>query len=779
MAGMSELYNKESIIIIGDWFIDENWLVAKHKTYSSSHTGDIHYLSKHKNIDRRMISLCGAPEIFEILRSYFKGSGKYGFFGYGVWNTYDDNIIQCTLCPKNTEKKHLTPYTIHSLKEVAFKNKKRLCPYKDKKSYCDYDQNLFNLASDTRASTNRIIRCYEGFSGGKPHLLYRFDWELPINKIKYSKFNDLKNKNIKAVIIEDHGKGVINDRSITRLIDVLGKKSEQIKWYIRTKIDEPIWYKKLIEKNINVRLIVIDYKIAFYIKKHRQWRFGKELGRSSLELLGELTGDDIFRHGEKIKARDKEIVLTSDRAAVLFDDNTAIAKDKQNCYNLYQPVGPKQFINIGRTTVFFAALIAQDLSFGDQNIDFGEQCSKALRCSFEWSKQASAAWNKEELHFYGDYTKALKLLEMPYGNSTEEAINYWCAWDEWNKSSDEYGIIEKTGHKKINVWMGEGAIKGYVCVGGPKRDAINDLQAKIAEFDEEKNPEHPFNCLLVSSPGWGKSYLAKCLANHFDMEYIEFSLAQMATTRDLINCFDTICSVQSSIEKKVLIFMDEINCEIEGHSAMGLLLSPIWDGLFIRDGKHYRVSPATWIFASTEPLEILIDSNKGSDFVSRLNGPVIILDALCTKGGEDILLKMKTIRSSLAKDPKFDPTTHSELQLLELISGQFRTEQVYLGVSLLNKYWGPISKIQLDVIKLFHGLLPVNGFRSLEFFISKFEYVKHGVVVPSNVPTTDNYPELKRHIVFSKEWREKKPKDISPNDPVQSGKFVEIVTIIQ
>ena len=57
---------KDSVVILGDWFIDENWLVAPRRTYSSSHTGDYHYLSKHSKIDRRMITLCGATEILDV-----------------------------------------------------------------------------------------------------------------------------------------------------------------------------------------------------------------------------------------------------------------------------------------------------------------------------------------------------------------------------------------------------------------------------------------------------------------------------------------------------------------------------------------------------------------------------------------------------------------------------------------------------------------------------------------------------------------------------------------
>ena len=136
---MSKNNDEKTIVIIGDWFIDENWLVAKHKTYSSSHTGDVHYLSKHKNLEVPMVNLCGASEVLEVLESYFKKgrSDKYEFIGYGVWNKRDDDILQCILCSKRGEEnksneenkyQYLTPFTIKGLLDIKHKGK-RLCPY--------------------------------------------------------------------------------------------------------------------------------------------------------------------------------------------------------------------------------------------------------------------------------------------------------------------------------------------------------------------------------------------------------------------------------------------------------------------------------------------------------------------------------------------------------------------------------------------------------------------------------------------------------------------------
>ena len=67
---------------------------------------------------------------------------------------------------------------------------------------------------------------------------------------------------------------------------------------------------------------------------------------------------------------------------------------------------------------------------------------------------------------------------------------------------------------------------------------------------------------------------------------------------------------------------------------MGLLLNRIWDGSFVREGKTYRLAPAIWIFASTDSIHDIATNNKGSDFISRLNGPVIELDALATENPE-------------------------------------------------------------------------------------------------------------------------------------------------
>lgn len=61
----------------------------------------------------------------------------------------------------------------------------------------------------------------------------------------------------------------------------------------------------------------------------------------------------------------------------------------------------------------------------------------------------------------------------------------------------------------------------------------------------------------------------------------------------------------------------------------------------------------------------------------------------------------------------------------------------------------PISENDERVLKLFYEIFPINGFRSIQFFISKFKDIKRGIVKCSNVPTIEEYKELERHVIRS------------------------------
>lgn len=752
---------QRTVLVIGDWIIDENWIVSKHNAFNSSHTGDTHYISRYNSTQANITTLCGVPKIIEVLRLEDKADKKpdYKIIGFGIWNKDDNSSMHCMLCPDYSNKIRFNLYNLSGIKAPKKDEKgRRICPYSEK--ICENRPEIYNLTNDDVFSTNQIVRIYED-KGGKLHQLSRYDWELSTDDIKINVdlINSVvKNNKIEAVVIQDHNKGVITDNTIIQLLKAL--EGQDPHWYVRTKVDDPAWLKTLIDhlkdkdKDKKIRLRTVDYKIA-QKEGQRLFSYESELGRASLELLGKYTGDDKYTDGKLVET--EPAGHHTERVAILFDYNTAIAKDGKECYNYYASPGTRQKVNVGRTTIFFASLVRQDLL--DHSKGFKDQCHMALNHAFEWSKNASGE-DGDETPLYGDLKKVFRIKDAKGKCNIE---NYDDSWSRWNQSSNHLGIIEAPNKKQaFQIWRGEGSIKGYICAGGPKRDEINKMLVSLDQYNQIKDPEYPLNCLLVASPGWGKTFLAKSIADVLKLHFMEFSMSQMASTTDLVECFDSICSYQNMYKDKLMIFMDEVNCDIQGSPALGLLLGPTWDGSFTKSGRQYKLKPAIWVFASTASINKLIDENKGADYISRLNGPVVHLD-LFDHSQECLSKKMDDFKNDLVMN-RGNKTKHksayhdiilSENEEYENLSSQIRLDQVYIGVSLLNQVWGPIEEIEKKVLQLFYDIIPVNGFRSLQFFVHKFKNIqKRRVSYDANVPKLKEFPELRRHVYWPDDWEQ-------------------------
>jgi hypothetical protein len=745
--------NEKVVVVVGDWFIDENWLVTRQNLYQSSQPGEAHYQIRQTGVANASITLCGAAAQLSMLDAAFGKEKDCRIEAYGVWNHGDDETLQCTLCTKHADKKHLTLFTLASLlppvdqngNRYTKGNGSRYCPYDKPLQPCTFQPNLTNLANEGTASTNRIVRCYEGWGGGEPKVLYRFDWELPLQdgEVNYAKIPPIDDGEVVAVVIVDHGKGVVTPACIHSLLTCYGPAStHRPEWYLRTKVDRPAWFNDL-PKNFEFSLVVTDFKTAEHRKQGRRWWHQGELGRAALEILGELTGQYRWEDTRLVRCDGPR----SKRAAVLLDDNTLFGiewddKGKGSCVGINDRSRPKMLINTGRTSVFFGALVTaliRERIARASATPFAAHCRVALDCGYRWTREATDLWKGGKARFFPSYEEALQGVgNVGTGGSepADPALDFDECWRRWNDSSKDEGIVEIDKNNWLQCWRAEGSLREYICVGGPKRNDINRLVAALKRFKDAKQRFRPFSCMLVSSPGWGKSFLARCLAKHLGLEYLEFSIAQMATTADVVDMFTTVSSVQSRVTSPLLVFVDEMNADIEGHSAVPLFLGPLWDGFFLRDGKVHHLNPAAWVFASTRDAAAL-GVPKISDLVSRLTGPIV---------------KVGTPVEVACPPPSTSAAPSAEGQMA-------RTEQVYFMVRLLRRRWGPLMRIQKNVLELFSHMTPTNGFRSMEIFADSFEGIRGGEVLTSNVPRPEESPELGRHIAVDPTWRPRGERD--------------------
>lgn len=748
-----ESEQKTAVLIVGDSFIDENWLMSRCKVYHSYNVGEEHYLSNLQSANSRIISFCGAASVWGILHGADNleeavpsagahGSGakskKRHLITLSAWNPRDGDLLQCLLY--NTKRTWgLTPYRISGLIPPS----------------CKHIGSMFNIVdkgnpkTEDYTSTNRLIRLYEGFGSDQPYLRSRFDWRLELKREykNYGVVNEIKaataRQEVEAIVIVDHGYGVVDERLVDSLVDAF----PQAKWYIRCKLESAPWVSRLAKRHKTLRLIFTDEQLLEYRYGVRVWRHGPVvLGRGALEVLGDLLGLRKYLHTEMTDANP----LQAENAALLFEDDTAIGASRigdpeendASLINISRPPGDKNPIKVGRSTVFFASLIHWDLMQESLDRSMNNACSWALRNAYRWTESCTRAWlevNPSDLS--GPFPTAVYPLPSqakPATSTTASSglLHYNDSWKAWNASSKALGIVEIEGEKQIHLWRAQGTLKEYICPGGKKRSDINELISRLHTYKDERNPKYPFNCLLLAEPGWGKSTLAQCLSRHFEFAFLSYSIAQMASNQDLVNCLKEIVSTQNRTRRRVLVFIDEIDARIENHTALGLLLDPIWGGAFMSDGNVYRIEPCVWVFASTKPLSRLREESKGRDFLSRMNGPIIHLDFFAKQREE--LEKEKNEKKRIL--------SMADIVRSKKESEPLRTELVYHGVNFLNRVFGPISGIDESVLRVFFDTLPIDGIRSIEILVSRFRDISRGIVSVRNVPKLEAYPELERHI---------------------------------
>ena len=442
---------KKKILVIGDLFIDENWLMSRCNNYHSTNVGDFHFTTLLQEPRSLILSLCGVGSVLKILygpHSDYKDPIKiFDLVGISTWNTKDTGILKCILCPEMSSKKAMNPFTLTGLEHPDKDKLDNKCVYDNIKK-CTYDICMMNLIkeNDTEydsSTTSRLYRVYEGFGSDQPKLRYRFDWqqELPEDKLDINKIKEFKAEDIEAIIIVDHGKGIIS----SSLIKLLVTRFSKAKWYIRTKLSSPEWLLEL-KKGVEIRLLVADQQLVQHKYGIRVWKHGSILGRGSLEILGNILGLATYKHGEEQPVNQPRVENT----AILFEDNSAIAGSRLNveedaliCY-VPHPSGEKKIIQTGRTSVFFTSLIYWDLySKDDRKLNDKTICSAtkyAIDTMYQWTEECTKAWIAEKPDKLSGPFDSVITWRKPHEYKIEEnGQKYKSCWEQWNESSGNLG----------------------------------------------------------------------------------------------------------------------------------------------------------------------------------------------------------------------------------------------------------------------------------------------------------------------------------------------------
>src|SRR5438552_1170654 len=99
------------VLVVGDWLVDEHWVVGDHRWPSSSRIGLRHSRALHSN-KGSVRSLCGAGQVATILYQAQSACSDHfmDVFGLGSWHPGDTLSLANMLNPSNSQRK--TPHRI-------------------------------------------------------------------------------------------------------------------------------------------------------------------------------------------------------------------------------------------------------------------------------------------------------------------------------------------------------------------------------------------------------------------------------------------------------------------------------------------------------------------------------------------------------------------------------------------------------------------------------------------------------------------------------------------
>ncbi len=692
------------VLVVGDWLVDELWVVGKHRSPSAGRPGPNH--TRALQIPQSTVrSLCGAGQVAVNLRNARDKNGPlFDVIGLGLWHRDDQAELCSMLDPNNNIAK--TPHRLMMHTPPATPSPDRAV--------------LHNLADDTESSqlgTTRIIRVFEQ-KGDRVAHRDRLDWELPFDRNRYRAIRNGLEARLNSldalaeadiVVIKDLGKGAISSELID-LLTTLTPAAAQ--WYISSKTwKSSNWYRSLPNERVAVYLVpqmaarkaIQDEKVATsnWITK------GGVASSEAMSAVNEVAED--FPNAR--------VVVLPSGMKVLARDPSCLCDSKEPCGYVQPNAGNAKFTNtVPMASVFLPALIANASSPSDEGFDGA--LSDSLSFTDHWMRE-------EYLRIVVDDWKHNNGQTLDISKSYFHRYDFGrpVGWNNqfrhWNDSRTDKGIVlyEEQQVSKLQLWRAMTEVSEYIATVPRKRKMLKTLVEYGRQFHND--PIRHMAFLLIDSPGSGKSYLASRLAKQVGMKFLSFNITQMLSRRDLLHAFDIVVTRQAqNPDEKFLVFVDELNVLLDGRPPYDAFLAPLEDGNYIRSGNTFQISPCFWVFAGTRrPTED--DKNnssgisfKGSDFESRLTAAPFQLGA--------------------------DRRDEDDKRLARL-------ENIYVAGIAIRRFFPDVREVSEQVLEALNHLPPSFSPRDIAQFVKRFREVQYGQITARNLPL--NWHEFGEHNV--------------------------------
>lgn len=601
-------------------------------------------------------------------------------------------------------------------------------------------------------------------------------------------FNKIENGSINceidAVVIKDLGKGVVSPFLVEKLADEFGDK----KWYVTTKrwtlpplndLDpseyHPATIKGLLNNTPNDwmrHLSKVNLRCLFIPQVAADTAVRDNALTRWINFKGEPTHGAIRQwialrtlFNSNSNNNPLIVVLPQNQRVLAFDGGVAFNPFAMSG-KIYQQNEPYAFrdprgIETQFTSVLQGAFVAYDLYCSDITTESGgANLFSLLKDAFDFTVKRMRGevkriadpetWGKND-----DIRIIFEPAEPDKSITWQDEKDIKDTWCEWQASLDLEAFAADLIRPKddinsdlvcrdsnptldagaknstrisINLNHGMTDVDGYICMVPSKRRQLRQLLLQLDDFKRGRR-DRARSCLLLASPGSGKTYLIVRLAASADYPSpLMFNITQMYSREGLLGCFDMISTTQAKWPNQPLIvFIDEVNAKLEGHPVWDMFLAPLEEGSYVRADKQFHIMPCFWIFASTKMPGV--DNNNGgetkaeenndkwSDFNSRLTMPVITL-------------ARENIKDYL------DINGDLEQKAFDMLNKEFRLarlEGVYAGAVLTIQAFPDVRFISKSILSIFAHLGPWISIRQLGYFVRLFKEIKRGEVAGKNL----------------------------------------------
>ena len=737
-------------LVVGDWFVDEHWVCGVHRSSSSSRTGKTHLRALHSP-NSTLRAFCGAGRSAQFLHQLYQKSGAEepvaSLIGLGFWHRADTEALTSFF---DLETPPQTPYSLTSTFPT------RIPPKGIELINMNEALNLKGdiESRDAKEYTTRVIRIYT--HGRHDQVQYdRLDWERrapaavkwqgqnleALSNLLYERIGGRK---IGAVIIKDMKKGVINHDIIRWLLSL---KTRDVPWFVSTKEWCPSWLKE-IGNEANLQLVMIPQVAARTAVLDNDKELSCWLtrsGRPSKEAI-----DLIDDFAECTKA--KNIFVLPDGLSAFACKCTDQGVSDVVIQSHIRP--EKISVEMGYASIVFPALVACMLHSStnavDRDVSIDRDVMKlSLRAAYEWVEFEAQRvfqpenWSPKPPWSENETLRCMRKLVQDHetGAFPKFGAVSPSSWaderEEWKQALTEVGIVNHLSKRRLELWRAMVEVDGYVCCEESGRKELRHLLQGVQAFAQ--HPRHHASCMLIASPGSGKTFLAKRLAQTADLRFVPFNITQMRSKADILECLDTIVATQAEEDDRpLMVFIDEINAKLENTAVYGAFLTPLEDGTYVRSGRTFKIRPCMWVFAgtrdpkgdttpATESYRRFEEEKpeKGSDFTSRLT-----LGVLNLMGGG-----LEQVHHQAISDDQIRAT-----------------ERVYLGACMLRTEFPDVRRVSERVLRAFHQLPRGTTVREIKHFVRRFHDIQYGEVTERSLP--NSWPGYKHGEVLNiqKHW---------------------------